>query len=153
MKILKLCRRYKAVWSVESQPKFQRNTSPPSSESNIKLSKKAVWKQLASRFLARFILRPWRWMRIFFRNFGWFSVDYIELYPRRQNSSYIVEGPNCISTKSALKNVFSDVELCRSYVNRRLGGKYRLHLQGRRIPESQKTTFFIVTAVKASNLT
>jgi hypothetical protein len=31
--------------------------------------------------------------------------------------------------------VFWDVALCRSYVNRRFGGKYRLHLQGRKIRE------------------
>jgi hypothetical protein len=35
-----------------------------------------------------------------------------------------------------LKNVvFWDVALCRSYVNRRFGGTYRLHLQGRKIRE------------------
>jgi hypothetical protein len=57
--------------------------------------------------------------------------------------------------------VFWDVALCRSCVNRRLGGTYRLHLQGRKIRErgtiasrwlrpeglhgatSQKTAFFI----------
>jgi hypothetical protein len=33
---------------------------------------------------------------------------------------------------NALKNVvFWDVALCRSCVNRRFGGKYRLHLEGR----------------------
>jgi hypothetical protein len=37
-----------------------------------------------------------------------------------------------------LKNaVFSDVAPCRSCVNRRLGGKYRFHLQGRKISELQ----------------
>jgi hypothetical protein len=54
-----------------------------------------------------------------------------------------------------------------SNTNRRFGGIYRLHLQGRKIRErgtsvsrwlqtgatSQKTAFFIVTAVKTSNLT
>jgi hypothetical protein len=79
--------------------------------------------------------------------------------------------------------VFWDVALCRSCVDRRFGGTYSLHLQGSKIREqstsmhppanataslsnfttlkmeaphsatSQKTTFFIVTAVKASNLT
>jgi hypothetical protein len=71
---------------------------------------------------------------------------------------------------------FWDVEPCRYCVNRRLGGTYRLHLQGRKICErgtsvsrllqpkrrftqdlhgvtSQKTTFFIVTPVKTSDLT
>jgi hypothetical protein len=75
--------------------------------------------------------------------------------------------------------VFWDVAPCRSCVNRRFGGKYRLHLQDRKISErgtsvsrclryvppkrrftqdlhgatSQKTAFFIVTAVETSNLT
>jgi hypothetical protein len=31
--------------------------------------------------------------------------------------------------------VFLDVALCRSCVNRRFGGTYRLHLQGRKIRE------------------
>jgi hypothetical protein len=92
-----------------------------------------------------------------------------------------------------MKNaVFWDVAPCTSCVNRRFGGTYRLHLQGRKIRErgtslsrwllvprsliflplrcrryvplkrrftqeihgatSKKTTFFIVTAVKTSNL-
>jgi hypothetical protein len=50
-------------------------------------------------------------------------------------------------------------------VNRRFGGTYHFHLQGRKNPQarnqreevaattSQKTAFFIVTAVKTSNLT
>jgi hypothetical protein len=72
------------------------------------------------------------------------------------------------------KAVFWDVAPCRNGVNRRFGGTYRLHLQGRREiirkppreasvrdfrgtpflhgATSQKTTFFIVTAVKTSNL-
>jgi hypothetical protein len=73
------------------------------------------------------------------------------------------------------------VATCRSWVNRRFGGRYRLHLQGRKICErgtsvsrwllrlhvppkrrftqdlhvatSQKTASIIVTAVKTSNLT
>jgi hypothetical protein len=72
-----------------------------------------------------------------------------------------------------MKNaVFWDVTPCRSCVNRRFGGTYRFHLQGRKIRElgssvppkrrptqalhgatSQKTAFFIVTVVKTSNLT
>jgi hypothetical protein len=50
---------YNAVQSVKCQPTFRRNISPPSSGSKNKLSKKAAWKQVASR--ARLILRPWRW--------------------------------------------------------------------------------------------
>jgi hypothetical protein len=66
-----------------------------------------------------------------------------------------------------MKNaVFWDVAPCRSCVNRRFGGTYLLRLQDRKICEqlrrfthdlhgttSQKTAFFIVTAVKTSNLT
>jgi hypothetical protein len=38
--------------------------------------------------------------------------------------------------KITLKNViFRDVALCRSCVNRRFGGTYRVHLQGRKIRE------------------
>jgi hypothetical protein len=68
------------------------------------------------------------------------------------------------------KAVFWDVAPCRCGANRRFGGKYRLHLQSRRKnirksaseervrtgasgATSQKTAFFIVTAVKTSNLT
>jgi hypothetical protein len=84
---------------------------------------------------------------------------------------------------SSVKNaVFWDVAPCRSCVNRRFGGTYRLHHQGRKIRErgtsvsrwlltewcaspkrrftqnlhgatSKKTALFIVTAVKTSNLT
>jgi hypothetical protein len=70
-----------------------------------------------------------------------------------------------------MKNaVFWDVAPCRYFVNRRFGGTYRLSLQGIRNPlamnqreqvavapqdphdaTSQKTAFFIVTAVKTSN--
>jgi hypothetical protein len=62
------------------------------------------------------------------------------------------------------KAVFWDVAPGRCGVNRRLGGTYRLHLQGRRKNKkiltphlhgatSQKTAFFIVTAVKTPNIT
>jgi hypothetical protein len=67
---------------------------------------------------------------------------------------------------------FCVVASCRFCVNRRFGGTYRHHLQGGKICDrrryvppkrrftqdlhvatSQKTTFFIVTSVKTSNLT
>jgi hypothetical protein len=42
----------------------------------------------------------------------------------------------CIRNVNLLKNaVFWGVALCRSCVNRRFGGTYRLHLQGRKIRE------------------
>jgi hypothetical protein len=41
-------------------------------------------------------------------------------------------------TAVTMKNVvFWDVALCRSSVNRRFGGTYRLHLQGRKICSSE----------------
>jgi hypothetical protein len=41
-----------------------------------------------------------------------------------------------MKNEKILKNVvFWDVALCRSCINRRFGGTYRLHLQGRRIRE------------------
>jgi hypothetical protein len=56
--------------------------------------------------------------------------------------------------------VFWDVTLRRSWVNRRFGGTYRPHLPPKRrlaqdlhSATSKKKTFFIVTAVKTSNLT
>jgi hypothetical protein len=71
-----------------------------------------------------------------------------------------------------MKNVvFWDVALCRYFVNRRFGGTDHIHLQDIRNPRamnqreqvavysylriatSQKTAFFIVIAVKTSNLT
>jgi hypothetical protein len=62
-----------AVWSVESQLKFWRNISPPSSGSN-KPSEIPVWKRVtsclvqgASYLLSRWylarLIRPWRWRR------------------------------------------------------------------------------------------
>jgi hypothetical protein len=38
------------------------------------------------------------------------------------------------------KAVFWDVALCRNCVNRRFGGMYRLHLQGRRQEEIHERT-------------
>jgi hypothetical protein len=43
--------------------------------------------------------------------------------------------------KFKVKNVvFWDVALCRSWVNRRFGGTYRLHHQGRKICERELTS-------------
>jgi hypothetical protein len=86
------------------------------------------------------------------------------------SSLRIMVGVFALNEQLLLKNaVFWDVVLCRACVNRRFGGTYRLHLQCRTIRErgtsvswwphalhsatSQKTAFFIVTAVKTSNLT
>jgi hypothetical protein len=42
-----------------------------------------------------------------------------------------------VFTAMTMKNVvFWDVAACRYFVNRRFGGKYRLHLQGRRNPRT-----------------
>jgi hypothetical protein len=109
----------------------------------------------------------------------------VSSFPRTINS-YTAHQENICSYTNwraiAKKNaVFWDVAPCRSCVNRRFGGTYRLHLQGRKIrergtsvsrwlqliyvplkrrftqdlhaPTSQKSAFFIVTAVKISNLT
>jgi hypothetical protein len=66
----------------------------------------------------------------------------------------------CRESLENMKNaVFWDVVQCSSCVNRRFGGTYRLHLQGRQIRErgtsstSQKAALFIFTAVKTSTLT
>jgi hypothetical protein len=54
-------------------------------------------------------------------------------------------------TAVAMKNVvFWDVELCRSCVNRRFGGTYRLHLQGRKINEWETSVSrWLQTAAKS----
>jgi hypothetical protein len=66
-----------------------------------------------------------------------------------------------------LLTAFWDVAPCRSYVNQRFGGRYRFQFQGRKNPRarnqreqlaatgatSQKTAFFIITALKTSDLT
>jgi hypothetical protein len=59
---------YYAAYSVERQPTFRRNMSPPSSGSKNKLRNK---HQTASRAY------------MFLRNVGWLSTDYTALYPRR----------------------------------------------------------------------
>jgi hypothetical protein len=57
------------------------------------------------------------------------------------------------------KAIFWNGTRCGSCKNRRFGGKYRLHHQGdKKLEEphgltSQKTTFFIVTAVESTNIT
>jgi hypothetical protein len=59
-----------------------------------------------------------------------------------------------VFTAVTMKNrVFWDVPPCGSCKNRRFGGTWRLFLQEPHGVTSQKTLFFIVTAVKAPNLT
>jgi hypothetical protein len=58
---------YNAMYSVESQPMFRRDMSPPSWGPKYKQSKKAAWKQVESRAICSFET----------------SVDYTALYPRR----------------------------------------------------------------------
>jgi hypothetical protein len=55
------------------------------------------------------------------------------LYEEETRISY---NNGTLCTNSEMKNVvFWDVALCRSCVNRRFRGRYRLHLQGRNIRE------------------
>jgi hypothetical protein len=48
--------------------------------------------------------------------------------------------------------VFWDVALCRSCVNRRFGGTYRLHLQGRKIRERGTSCSHLLTLVHYSRI-
>jgi hypothetical protein len=74
---------YKAVQSVESQPKFRKTISPPVFGSKNKASEKPAWKQVASSAHSSTLKMEAK----FFRNVGWLSTDYAALYPRRQRSS------------------------------------------------------------------
>jgi hypothetical protein len=67
-----------------------------------------------------------------------------------------------MKTKEKKNAVFWDVAPCRSCVNPRFGGTYCLHPQGKKSMSEepalaggrlQKTAFFIVTALKTSNIT
>jgi hypothetical protein len=96
---------YNAVYSVESQPTFRRNISPPSSGSN-KPSKIPAWKQVASRarvkssiallatsFYADILsglFDPEDGGNILLRNFDWLSTEYTLLYPRRSTLRLIL---------------------------------------------------------------
>jgi hypothetical protein len=76
---------------------------------------------------------------------GWFIQNSSENFTRIS-----------VWTGLVMKNaVFWGVVPCRcSRLNRRFGGLYRLHLQGRKIRERRTSvSSFIVTAVKTSNLT
>jgi hypothetical protein len=54
----------------------------------------------------------------------------------RENHGRKVSWNHLLNNSMSMKNVvFWDVALFRSWVNRRFGGKYRLHLQGRKIRE------------------
>jgi hypothetical protein len=65
-----------------------------------------------------------------------------------------------VLTAATMKNVvFCDVAPCRSYVNLRFGGTYRLHLQGRKIRETgssvtryQQTCCHLLTLVPQSRI-
>jgi hypothetical protein len=60
-----------------------------------------------------------------------------ECHSLNRHVQVAVGAVNCTVPKDyTLKNVvFWDVALCGSCVNRRFGGKFRLHLQGRKIRE------------------
>jgi hypothetical protein len=86
----------------------------------------------------------------------WFDL----LVERKQGKIVVSDAPlilfwyrNHLGVKNA---VFWDVAPCKSCVNRRFGGTYLLHCRFTQYlhgATSQKTPFFIVTAVKTSNLT
>jgi hypothetical protein len=80
---------YNAVQSVESQSTFRRNMLLPSSGSYNKSSKKPAWQ--ATWFHAHFLLALFfdleDWSDMFLRNVSWLSIDYMVLYPRRENCS------------------------------------------------------------------
>jgi hypothetical protein len=65
---------HNALYSLESEPRFQINISPPSSGSKNKPKKTPAWKQVSSRDCDKFL-----------RNVRWLSTDYVALYPRRYN--------------------------------------------------------------------
>jgi hypothetical protein len=82
---------YNAVSSVESQPTFRGNTSPPSLGSKVRQvrNQHEAGNKQSSCWLT---LRPWSWRRpVSAYNVGCLSTDYTALYPRRQNSSQLVE--------------------------------------------------------------
>jgi hypothetical protein len=69
---------------------------------------------------------------------------------------YIAEHfPHDCKLRKAMKNdVFWDMAPCTSCVNRRFGGTYRLHLQGRKIPErGSRVSRWLQTAHAGSSLT
>jgi hypothetical protein len=72
---------------------------------------------------------------------AYFSIPKMEVMRSIETLLYFYKTTLChvrfeVFTTGTIKNaVFSDVAPCRSCVNRRFGGKDRLHLQGRKIRE------------------
>jgi hypothetical protein len=108
---------YNAVWSVQSQPTFQRNISPPFQGPRVSQTvlSASCW------FLAYFTLRPWRWRR------------YISPKRRvslRTSRRYILQDRNLTTAVVMKSPIFWDIMLCSPLkVNRHFGGTCRLHLQ------------------------
>jgi hypothetical protein len=63
---------YNAVWSVESQPTFRNNMSPPFQGRGISQARNQNF------------LLPEGGGELFLQNIGWLSTDYTALYPRRR---------------------------------------------------------------------
>jgi hypothetical protein len=118
-----------AVYSVESQPTFRRNISPPSSGSK----KLQAACHLRSRwFLAWLILRPWRWRRYVPPKrrlaFNWVHciisqniVLFMTTGVKTSNPAFMWSVRHCFP-------ILSDAELCRQILVKLSGIKFHENL-------------------------
>jgi hypothetical protein len=93
---------YNVAYSVERQPTFRRNMSPPSSGSNYKPSKETAWKLPPPAFTLCLFCDSKDGGDVFLRNVRWLPMEYIASYPRIQNCSQptlrepqILQSVNC----------------------------------------------------------